>query len=120
MDGIEKYKRYLGREVTVVVDRKKGAPHPELGFVYECNYGFLAGTRAGDGNEIDAYVLGPGVPVSEFTGTCIAVIVRRDDAEHKLVVSSGWFPRDEIVRRTAFVERYFDTEYVVLEREAFS
>ena len=58
MDDLERYTRLLGTEVDVHIDRPLGSKHPRLGFVYETNYGYLPGTLAGDGSEIDAYVLG--------------------------------------------------------------
>lgn len=58
MDNPARYVAYLGQPVRVVVDRPLGTRHPRMGFVYEVNYGYLPETTAGDGAEIDAYVLG--------------------------------------------------------------
>ncbi len=51
------------------------------------NYGFVAGTVAGDGEPVDAYVLGVDAPVAAVTGTVVAVVERVDDVEDKLVVA---------------------------------
>ena len=49
--------------------------------------GAESGTLAGDGEPIDAYVLGVDVPVEVVTGTVVGVIERADDVEDKLVVA---------------------------------
>ncbi len=48
---------YIGKKVTVEMDRPLGTKHPKHGFIYEVNYGFIPGTVSGDGEELDAYVL---------------------------------------------------------------
>ncbi len=113
MDNVDLYTKYLGKKVKVEIDRPKGSSHPRLDFIYETNYGFLPGTRAGDGQEIDAYVLGEDSALTDFEGKCVAVIVRKDDDEHKLVVSNQLFEPSRIVDETAFVEKYFDTELIL-------
>ncbi len=45
---------YLGKRVTVVVDRPHGSVHPRHGLRYEADYGCLRGTLAPDGDELDA------------------------------------------------------------------
>src|SRR5512139_203196 len=77
---------YLQRPVLVHIDRPLGSRHPEHGFVYEVNYGYVPGTLAPDGEPLDAYVLGVNEPLQEFSGTCIAYIHRLDDDDDKLVV----------------------------------
>ncbi|MDR0727019.1 MAG: inorganic diphosphatase [Rickettsiales bacterium] len=79
-------KQYLGQTVTVQMDRPLGSKHPKHNFVYEVNYGFILNTISGDGEELDAYVLGIDVPMEEFTGECVAVIHRTDDDDDKLIV----------------------------------
>jgi inorganic pyrophosphatase len=78
--------RYLGRQVRILVDRPLGSSHPLVGFRYGLNYGYVPGTRAPDGEELDAYLVGVEGPVEEFTGTGVAVIHRLDDDDDKLVV----------------------------------
>jgi inorganic pyrophosphatase len=78
-------RRFLGKSVTVVIDRPLGSRHPRRGFLYEVNYGYVPGTRAPDGEALDAYVLGVGEPLERFAGVCLAVIHRRDDDDDKLV-----------------------------------
>ena len=51
-------KDYIGKIVDVVMDRPLGTKHPKHGFIYEVNYGYIPNTISGDGEELDAYVLG--------------------------------------------------------------
>ena len=64
------------------------------------------------GEEQDAYVLGVGEPVAEFTGRVVAIIHRFDDIEEKWVVApdGASFTKDEIMRKVAFQEQFFHTE----------
>ena len=106
---------YLGQRVRVVVDRPLGSVHPRWPtLVYPVNYGELPGTVSGDGQPIDAYLLGWDVPLSEAEGTVTAVIVREDDAEDKLVVVShanGWTD-EKIMKAVWFQEQYFRVRLV--------
>ncbi|MFH1072620.1 MAG: inorganic diphosphatase [Nanoarchaeota archaeon] len=107
-------RRYLGKRVTVKVGRPLGSRHPEFKFVYPVNYGFVPGTKASDGEELDAYVLGVSEPKKEFTGVCIAIIHRINDDDDKLVVvpEGKTYTDEEIRSMTAFQESYFESEIV--------
>lgn len=96
------------------MDRPLGSRHPEHGFVYPVNYGYLSGVPGKDGEDLDAYVLGVAEPVDCFEGDCIAVIRRTDDQDDKLVVvPAGKHCGDrEIREQTAFQEQYFESEIV--------
>ncbi len=75
------------------------------------NHGELPGTVGGDGHPVDAYLLGWDAAVREEWGTVIAVIVRHNDREDKLVVTrdgTRWTDED-IINATRFQERYFRT-----------
>lgn len=79
---------YLGRRVHVVIDRPLGSTHPRFpDLIYPVNYGELLGTLSGDGQPIDAYLLGWPEPVATAEGVVIAVLERLNDAEDKLVVA---------------------------------
>ena len=80
-------KDFLGKEVTVKMDRMLGTKHPKHGFMYILNYGYIPNTISGDGEELDAYVVGVFEPVEEFTGKVIAIIHRTNDDDDKLVVN---------------------------------
>lgn len=100
-------KEYLNKTVTVKIDRKLGSKHPKHGFIYPINYGYIPGTISGDGEELDAYVLGAFEPVEEFTGKVIAIIHRTNDDDDKLIVSTKEYSDDAIRALTEFQERYF-------------
>ena len=104
-------KEYLGKIVTVKMDRPLGSIHPKHGFVYPVNYGYIPNTVSGDGEELDAYVLGEYKPLDEFTGRVIAIIHRTNDDDDKLVVmKDGKNYSDEQVRAlTEFQEQYFES-----------
>jgi len=111
---------YLGTRVEVFVDQPLGSPHPRYpDLVYPVNYGELPGTVSGDGHPVDAYLLGPEVPVQRASGTVVAVIVR-DDAEDKLVVATEGkaVPAEEIRAKTLFQERYFQTRLILQGSES--
>ena len=103
-------KEYLGKEVTVKMDRPFGSKHPKKGFIYPINYGYIPNTISGDGEELDAYVLGVFEPVEEYTGKVIAIIHRTNDNDDKLVVSNKEYTDDQIRALTEFQEAYFESE----------
>jgi inorganic pyrophosphatase len=101
--------RFIGTTVSVIVDRPLGSAHPQHGFIYLLNYGYVPGVPAPDGDELDAYILGVFEPVGCFTGVVIAVIQRNDDDDDKLVLApAGVSYTDEQIRAlTEFQERFF-------------
>lgn len=104
-------KKFLNKEVEVIVDRPLGTKHPKHGFIYMLNYGYIPGTISGDGEEIDAYLLGEFESVSSSKGKVIAIIHRTDDDDDKLVVSVNGknYSDDAIKALTEFQERYFNS-----------
>lgn len=100
---------FLGKTVTVKMDRPLGTKHPKFGFAYPVNYGFIPNTISGDGEELDAYVIGPTVPLDTFTGRVCAIIRRTNDNDDKLIVApEGQNPTDaEIEQKTEFQEKWF-------------
>ncbi|MFA5133681.1 MAG: inorganic diphosphatase [Patescibacteria group bacterium] len=106
---------FLGKIVKVKIDRPLNSKHPKYGFVYEVNYGFVPDTKAPDGEEIDAYVLGINEPIEEFTGKCIAVIHRSNDSDDKLVVVPENFKEisdEEILKLVDFQEKWFKSTVI--------
>ena len=105
---------YIGKNVKVHIDRKLGTKHPKHDFIYEVNYGYIPNTISGDGEELDAYVLGIDLPVEDFEGKCIAVINRTNDDDDKLIVVPGnkEFSDEEIRKLTNFQEKYFESEII--------
>lgn len=111
--------------MRVVVDRPLGSRHPRHpDLVYSLNYGFVPGTVSGDSQPIDAYLLNVFEPVTEATGTVVAVVVRENDAEDKLVVAApaavnaaGPFTEATIRAAVHFQERYFRGRIVLAPAE---
>lgn len=102
---------YLGKNVSIVIDRKLGTKHPKHGFIYMVNYGYVPNTVSGDGEELDAYLLGVFEPIEEFLEKVIAVIHRTNDDDDKLVVvPNDREYSDEAIRAlTEFQEQYFES-----------
>ena len=100
---------FLGKIVSVKMDRKLGTKHPKYGFTYPVNYGFIPNTVSGDGEELDAYVIGPTEPLDTFTGRVCAIIRRTNDNDDKLVViPDGQNITDKgIEEKTKFQEQWF-------------
>ncbi len=102
--------------VKVIVDRPKGSVHPKYkNIFYEVNYGFIPNVFAPDGEEQDAYIIGVGEPLKEFTGKVIAIIHRLNDIEDKCVVAleDMSFTKEEIWEAVKFQEQYFEIEIIL-------
>ena len=104
-------KEYLGKKVRVVMDRPLGSVHPKHGFVYPVNYGYIPNTISGDGEELDAYVLGVHNPLTEFDGVVVAIIHRINDNDDKLIVMQEGrnYTDDQIRALTEFQEQWFES-----------
>ena len=102
-------KQYLNQIVTVKIDRPLGSPHPKYGYIYPLNYGYIPNTISGDGEELDAYILGVDKPLDNFTGKVIAIIHRINDDDDKLVVTGQDknYTDNEIRDLTDFQEKWF-------------
>ena len=100
---------YLNKIVKVKMDRPLGSKHPKHGFVYEVNYGYIPNTVSGDGEELDAYVLGEHIPLNEFEGRVIAIIHRENDDDDKLIVVKDGknYTNDQIEALVEFQEQWF-------------
>ena len=104
-------KSYIGKTITVKIDRQMGSKHPKYGFIYPINYGYIPNTTSGDGEELDCYILGVFEPIESFTGKCIAVIHRINDNDDKLVLvpEGRKYTNSEIRVLTEFQERFFES-----------
>lgn len=100
---------YLSKMVKVKMDRPLGSAHPNHGFIYPVNYGYIPNTVSGDGEELDAYVLGEHEPLEWFEGRVIAIIHRLNDNDDKLVVMKDGrnYTDEQILALTEFQERWF-------------
>ena len=102
-------KDFIGKTVTVKIERKLGDKHSDKypKHIYPLNYGYIPGTISGDGEELDAYVIGVFEPVEEYTGKVIAIIHRTDNDDDKLIVSPKDYTDEQIEALTEFQEQYF-------------
>lgn len=105
-------KDFLGKDINIFIDRKLGSKHPKHNIYYSINYGYVPNTISGDGEEIDAYLLGVFEPVDEYNGKCIAIIHRLDDNDDKLIVvpNDKDFSDEQIEVLVEFQERFFKHE----------
>ena len=115
-DNLKNYATaFLGQIVRIKIDRPLGSKHPKHDMIYEVNYGFVPDTKAPDGEEVDAYLLGVNKPLDEFTGKCIAVIHRLNDNDDKLIIipeNSENIGDEEILRLVNFQEKWFKLEII--------
>ena len=81
------------------------------------HYGYVPNTISGDGEELDAYLLGVFEPVEEYEGECIAIIHRTNDDDDKLVIvpAGKEYSDDAINALTEFQEQYF--EHVIIKNK---
>ncbi len=100
---------FLDQIVHIKIDRPLGSRHPQHGFVYPVNYGYVPDTLAPDGEPIDAYVLGVFEPIETFTGRCIAIVHRLDDDDDKLVIvpEGKHYSDEQIQALVEFQEQFF-------------
>ncbi|MEG0277311.1 MAG: inorganic diphosphatase [Coprobacillus sp.] len=108
---MEDTKSYIHKIVDVKVDRPLGSLHPKHHYVYPLNYGYIPNTISGDGEELDAYILGIFEPLETFTGLVIAVIHRTNDNDDKLIVvpKDKTYTDEQIKALTEFQEQFFES-----------
>lgn len=110
----ELVKSYLGKTVTIKMDRPMGFVHKKENYslTYPINYGYIPGVTGGDGEELDVYLLGVNEPVDEYTVKIIGIVHRENDNEDKLVAAPEGmsFTKEEIEREVHFQEQYYETE----------
>lgn len=103
----------LGTIVTIQVDRPLGSVHPKHpNIIYPVNYGYIPGTKSGDGEELDVYLLGVNEPVEEYTCRIIGIVYRKNDVEDKLIAAPVGleFHQAELEAAVAFQEKYYETK----------
>lgn len=113
-DDVDSGPEFIGKKIAIHFDRPLGTKHPKFDWVYPVNYGFVPGTKAGDGMEIDVYYLSASEPLQDAEGTCIGYVHRLDDNEDKLIATDGSVPTlKEIEAALAFQEQYYKHEIVL-------
>ena len=75
----------LMRDNVLVIDRPRGSAHPRYpGFIYLVDYGYLEGTKSGDGRGIDVW---RGTqPDGKVQAILVSVDMIKKDVEIKLIV----------------------------------
>lgn len=104
---------YLGKTVTIQIDRPIGSIHPSYPtLIYPVNYGYIPHVYGGDGEELDVYLLGVDIPVREYTARIIGIVHRHNDAEDKLIAAPEGvhFDPKKIAEAVFFQEQYYDSE----------
>ena len=110
---------YLGKMVDIKIDRPMGSAHPtHTDLIYPVNYGYIPDVPGGDGEELDVYLLGVEVPVSEYAARIIGIIHRHNDMEDKLAAAPEgiYFTKEEIKEAVHFQEQYFENEIEIWKR----
>jgi len=93
------YLKRLAQTSDLVIDRPKGSHHPRYPHVvYPVDYGYLAGTTAGDGAGIDVWR--GSLEPDALQGVALTVDLTKRDAEIKILI--GCTP-DEISQIKAFL-----------------
>jgi inorganic pyrophosphatase len=75
----------LVTECKLVIDRPRGTPHPRYpSFIYPLDYGYLEGTRSGDGGGIDIWI--GSLAGKVVTAAILCVDLEKQDAEMKVLL----------------------------------
>lgn len=104
-------KDYLGKKVSVKMNIPLGSKHPK--------HGFIPNTISGDGEELDAYLIGVFEPVEEYEGIVIAIIRRINNNDDKLIVApeNKNYTDEQIKALTEFQEQYFESVIIRNQEE---
>ncbi len=101
---------YLGKVVTIEIDRPIGYVHEKKGntWKYPINYGYIPHVLGGDGEELDVYLLGVSEPAERFTCRIVGAVLRDDDDEDKLIGApdGAIYTAEEMESAVRFQERF--------------
>jgi len=98
----------------IVVDRAQGTPHPRMTeLIYPLDYGYLAGTTAGDGQGIDVWI--GGSSEKRVTGIGCTVDRYKRDAEIKVMVGCT---EQDFVTISHFLNQVVGLPCLILKRGA--
>lgn len=104
MDEDEGFWRQLDELVRghdLVIEREKGSFHPRYcACVYPLDYGYLCGTRSGDGGQVDVWV--GDLDGHQVTGLICTVDTTKSDVEIKILLGCS---REEADQALAFHNR---------------
>ena len=108
-------KSYLGKTVSVEIDRPIGTPHPKHPeIIYPINYGYIPNVFGGDGEELDVYILGidKRIEVGDSVKVkIVGIVYRENDVEDKLAACPEGmvYTAKEIERIIHFQEQFYDS-----------
>jgi inorganic pyrophosphatase len=107
-------KTFLNKIVEVTIDKPLGCVYSKYKTLFKVNYGFIPGTTAPDGEELDAYILRVDKPVKEFKGQVVAIIHRLENDDDKLIVipENKNITDEEIEKAVEFQEKFFKHEII--------
>lgn len=114
-ESLKLARTFLGKKVTLEFDQPVGSSYePHKIDSYPINYGYVPGTKAPDGDELDAYLLSVHEPLKQAEGVCIAIIHRRDDDDDKLIVvpEGVELTNEQIMSQVSFQEHLYDSVVV--------
>lgn len=107
------YLESLLQSTQIIIDRPRGSTHPRYpSYVYPLDYGYLEGTSAGDGQEIDLWR--GSLPEGKLDAVVCTVDLLKKDAELKLLVGCT---EQEMAIVAAFHNNGKDMAAVLVRRE---
>lgn len=101
-------KEYLNKIVEVKMDRPMGSRHPKKGFIYPVNYGYIPNTISGDGEELDAYVLGIHEQINDGIDGVLVDLNNLDDASKKI---KKYFNNQKMKKMNEMSQKRLQEEY---------
>lgn len=107
---------YLGKNVTVIVDRPYGSLDLRSDGEMTCNCGYVQQpVTMEDNDDIEARIVGIYEPRESFTGTVIGIIYHKEDSHmHLIVAPPAWtINRNEIITQIGMVEQYYHTRMIL-------
>ncbi len=78
---------WLGKTVTITVDRPIGTVSEDSSVPYPINVGYLPGILSPSGEAQTVYLVGVERKVSRYTGRVVAALYRENDSEKALIVA---------------------------------
>jgi inorganic pyrophosphatase len=89
---------YLEKILDIKINKPCGTKHPENGYIYPVNYGYVKNKLNEEDKNLDCYILGEFIPLQEFTGKCIAVIHNLNEEDKLVVAKEGKVYDDNQIR----------------------
>lgn len=107
---------FLGKSVTVIVDRPYGSLDQRSDGEMTCSCGYVQQpVTMEDCDDIEARIVGVYEPRETFTGTVIGIIYHQEDSNlHLIVAPPTWtINKEEIITQIGMVEQYYHTRMIL-------